>query len=368
MYNNNTIEKPADNHGIERVLERVRRADYVCPKNNMRFQHDRNADGRSLGYSVSLNKDGAVAERFNTNQHFRKQLASKLGGGLTEYSRHLHDTGQRELLAHNFNKQLERQEGKALIRTIGEDRTARAFLSTKYKVVDDVAVFGPIVENIQKRQDDYRTLGGQRTDTRTFLKFISKEPVAQIGKRTMFAGFQAGNSEVGQGSASIKSFLFDSFCENGLVFGSMEMFSAKFRHVGSEISTDFGEVFNELQMAQSEEIINKLQLSVAKALDPSTHTKIAEIVERGHDRKITGDMGAVLKEVGGRYKLTKQEQQDVLLKADESEAHSYGVQAAITALAQDAKSYDRRAELEEIGGKVLEMSDSQWDNVASAVA
>ena len=82
-------------------------------------------------------------------------------------------------------------------------------------------------------------------------------------------------------------------------------------------------------------------------------------------RRIFGDMGAVLKGVGSKFKLTKSEQEDILLTADEREPHAYGVQAAITKLAQEASSYDRSSELEEIGGKLLTMSDNQWDSIAA---
>jgi hypothetical protein len=44
------------------------------------------------------------------------------------------------------------------------------------------------------------------------------------------------------------------------------------------------------------------------------------------------------------------------------------VQAAITRLAQDAKSYDRRIELEQAGGAVLTMTDAQWNRVADLKA
>ena len=50
------------------------------------------------------------------------------------------------------------------------------------------------------------------------------------------------------------------------------------------------------------------------------------------------------------------------------ESHAYGVQAAITRLAQDADSYERRVELEEAGGKVLEFSNRAWNAVASLTA
>ena len=76
----------AANAPIDKVLEKIRRSDYVAPRNQLRFHHNRNEDGRSLGYSISLSDKGTEVHRFNTNQHFNHQTASYLGSGLKEYS------------------------------------------------------------------------------------------------------------------------------------------------------------------------------------------------------------------------------------------------------------------------------------------
>ena len=355
---------PATNRGLNEVMQSIQdkhAVDYACPRNQLRFNHE-----DEVGYSIGLGD----RYRFPTNRHFNKQLSARCAPGMTAYSRHLHRTGQHELLCHNVNQQLERDEGKAMIRTLGEgeDAFARAVMSDKYKVVDDREVFDvamPIIEE----QGGFRTLGGNCTDIRTYAKFISRDPIAEIGKRTMYAGFQMSNSEVGQGSASFSAFFFDSFCENGCTFGNIGAFQAKFVHRGAALETKFGPVFGDrFKLAEIAAIRSAIAEATRKALDPACHTQIAEIIERGHERPITGDIPYVLDEIGRRVGLTEGEREQSLLHMDGDEAHAYGVQSAITRLAQDANSYDRRIELEEAGGKVLEFSNRAWNSVASLVA
>ena len=363
---------PAANRDLNEVLQSIQDShavDYACPRNQLRmaFEED-STELQGEGYSIHLGDQF----RFPTNANFNKQLTGKCSPGLGTYARHLESTGQQNLLVYNVNQQLQLAEGKAMIRTIERSdsiATARAIMSDKYKVVDDKEVFDVALPIISEHSSRFRTLGGNRTDIRTYAKFISREPIAQIGKRSMFAGFQMSNSEVGQGSASFRAFFFDSFCENGCTFGNIGLFDAKFIHRGSALTTEFGPVFGDrFREAEIAAIRSAIADATRKALDPHYHAQIAEVIERGHERKVTGDLPTVLDEVGRRVGLTEGEREQALLHMDGAEAHAYGIQAAITRLAQDAGSYERRADLEEAGGKVLEFNDRTWNSLAVLAA
>ena len=365
-----TTARPADNHDIDVVLDRVRntrKQDWACPRNQVRLHW--NADARQ--YRVRLGDQ----HEFNTNEHFQSQVASKSVNtkgvpGMVAYSRYLNETSQQELLVDNVNKQLDRSEDTAFIRTVvNEEPTARAFLSNKYKVVDDPDVFRPALEVIGDHADKFRTLGGQRTDSKTCLKFISREQTYKVGNRDLFAGFQLTNSEVGMGSAKYSAFLFDAFCENGCVFGSIDLFQVNFVHRGAKLNTKFGEVFgDEFKAAEIASIRASIAEATLKALDDSYHTKIATIIETGEKRKITGHVPTVIEEVGKRVGLTEQERIDTLANWNSSEDNAFGLQAAITETAQDSGSFSRRSELEKAGGEVLEFSDSLWNAVSALKA
>ena len=374
----NEVEaKAAAHHDIKNVIDEIQRSrkhDFACPRNQLSLRWRSRQDAPSerwAGYSVTLD-GGNTGYEFPANDHFISQLSS-YWTGMKPYGKMLTETGQHDLLVDNINKQLQRTSGTALIRTSGSDvasdLTARAFLSDRYKIVDDNDVFDVALPIIGEHSDTFRSLGGRRTDTNTHTKFITREPIAQIGKREMFAGFELSNSEVGLGSASFKAIFFDSFCENGCTFGNIKLFQASFVHKGAKLKTDFGPVFgDEFKLAETAAIRSAIGEATRKALDTKYHQQIADIIERGHKRKVTGDVASVLKEVGKRVGLTEAEREQSLLMMDESEAHAYGIQAAITKLAQDASSYTRRNKLEEAGGKVLEFTDGAWNAVASLAA
>jgi hypothetical protein len=365
-----TTARPADNHDISMVLDRVkntRKEDWACPRNQVRLNW--NADARQ--YRVTL---GGQHE-FNTNEHFQSQVASKSVNtkgvpGMVAYSRYLNETNQQELLVDNVNRQLDRSEETAFIRTVGnEEPTARAFLSNKYKAIDDDDVFLPAVEIIGDHADKFRTLGGQRTDVKTCLKFITRDKICSVGNRDLFAGFQLTNSEVGMGSAKYSAFLFDEFCENGCVFGSIDLFQVNFVHRGAKLNTKFGQVFgDEFRAAEIASIRAAIAEATLRALDDSYHAKIADIIETGEKRKITGHVPTVIEEVGKRVGLTEQERIDTLAHWNSSEDNAFGLQAAITEVAQESSSFNRRSELEKAGGVVLEFSDSLWNAVSALKA
>ena len=363
MEENNRANTAHD--GLKEVMDSInltKSLDYACPRNRLNFAYN-----EETGYMIKL------GDRFEfpTIKHFNKQLTGSIAPGMMAYSRHLHSTGQHDLLVENVNAQLERDDRAAMIRTVSPPEGtshARAILSDKYKVVDDREVFD-VALPIIRDHDKFYALGGKRTDTRTTMKFVSNDPLIQIGERTMYVGFGLTNSEVGLSSTKYTAFLFDSSCTNGLTFGNIGLFEARFIHRGASISTNFGRIFGDT-FAEAERATVRAAIAEAtrKALDPQYHEAIAEIVQRGHDRKVTGDIPTVLEEVGRRVGLSESEREQSLLHMNREEPHAYGVQAAITSMAQESNSYQRRTELEEAGGKILEFSDSVWNSVAALTA
>ena len=223
---------PAANKDLNEVLQSIQDShavDYACPRNQLRFNYEEGA-----GYSIGLGD----RYRFPTNRHFNKQLTQRCAPGLKAYSRHLHGTG-RSCYATTSTVSLSVMKVTQWFAPLDEvNAFARAIMSDKYKVVDDKEVFDVALPIIGEQGDKFRTLGGNRTDMRTYAKFISRAPLLEVGKRTMYAGFSC--QTVRTGSATFKAFIFDSFCENGCTFGNIGLFSAKFVHRGAALTTKFG--------------------------------------------------------------------------------------------------------------------------------
>lgn len=359
---------PAAERELEMICEEIahtEKIDYACPRNRLQVSWDEGAEDEGGNFKIHLGNEFVMP----SNDHFNNQLRGTWKG-FRQYSSYLETQGEEEFICENINRRVPTWDGKAMIRAKqnGTPLTARAFVSDAFKPVDDDLVFGTCLPIIGEQASKFRTLGGRRTDLRTYLKIISRQPIAKIGKREMFIGFELRNSEVGCGAVSFRAMFFDSFCENTCIFGKQELASATFRHTGARVETDFGQLMGDrIKQAEKAAIQGVIADATRLALDESAHTKIGELIERAHKRELKpeADLAVVLDTVAQKVGLGKEDRKQLPLHMDSEEPHAYGVQAAITALAQKSDSYDKRNELEQAGGKVLEMTDAAWNAVAA---
>ena len=95
--------------------------------------------------------------------------------------------------------------------------------------------------------------------------------------------------------------------------------------------------------------------------------KIKYALAQSAERNITSDPVKFFDTLGKDVKLTKDEIKELPVQAYSDEMTQLGMQAAITALAQ-TKPYERRLELEQIGGNVLMMNDRKWNAINALAA
>jgi hypothetical protein len=273
-----------------------------------------------------------------------------------------------------LNELLQRDERKMVVRTMqpNGERVARAVVSDAFKPIDDNILVPDIVDVAGSLNSaiEWRALGGQVTDTNTYIRFITREPQITLGNRKLHIGFQYSNSEVGQGFAKFSAFFFDSFCENGCIFGSLTVANVKYAHRGSRIETDFGRIFEErIQATELANIRGAVRDATTLAVGGTYIPDVLQLLERAQANEIPDDVKTAdfIKEIGKKVGLTESEQEGALVHWDGTN-NQYGVQAAITRLAQDADNFSRRTELEEAGGKVIEMNDKTWKSIAALSA
>ena len=293
--------------------------------------------------------------------------------GFNTFSKTLDKNGSTQIYLDTANALLAEDDRKMVLRTIEPDgeRVARAVVSDAFKPIDDNLLIPNMVEVIGDRGHEWRALGGQVTDTNTFMRFITRQPQMSLNvngrNREMHVGFQYSNSEVGRGFAQFSAFFFDSFCENGCVFGSLNVANVKHAHRGSRISTDFGQIFEErIQKAELAQIQGAIVDATRLAVEGTYVPEVKQLLERALATEIPAESNEVkfIEEVARRVGLTQAEQQAALVEYDGTRS-IYGVQAAITALAQKSKDFSRRAELEQAGGRVIQMDTKVWDSIAT---
>lgn len=356
------------NDGLDSLYRRILgldREDYAVPASQLQAELGENGRGVQL----------AAGDDFEwaATPYAVGQLSDRVSKGLRSFGNEMIEKGHTDLYVDTLNRVLglpEKADQKFQVRTIQPNgsRLARAVVSDKFKPVDDNLCVPPMVDLVSQQGQQWRSLGGQITDTRTYLRFLNREPsIRNIGpnNRNWFLGFQYSNSEVGQGSTSFHLFFYDDFCENGCVFGQKSILDVSFRHVGAKIKTGFGVVTDErIQEAELASIQGMIQEATQKVLSKNFADDVREYVERGESRRLdVSDKPEAIRQVANVAGLSKSQQDNVVAYWDSREDNALGVSSAITRLAQQADTYGKRVDLEAAGGKVLELSDRQWNSV-----
>jgi len=328
------------------------------------------------GAGIRIGDYGRMPTSLPMTGYAREQLNQRWTGFNT-FSKELHRLEHDDLQLRTLNELLQHDPRKLVIRTMQPNgqRVARAVVSDAFKPIDDNILVPDILDIVGEKDNalTWRSLGGQITDTNSYLRFITREPQINLTvsgrERALHIGFQYSNSEVGRGRAQFSAFFFDSFCENGCVFGQMTVANVSYTHRGTRISTDFGMIMEE-RMQQVElaairgAVVDATRLTVQGAYIP----EVKRALEASLAREVpAGEDAAFIREVAKRVGLTE-EQGDQALAMYDGTRSQYGVQAAITRLAQDAPNYEGRQELERAGGKVLEMNDRTWNSITALVA
>lgn len=344
-------------------LMNLERSDYAVPASRLRAEQ--------AGQNIGLTTDNGL--QWLSTPYAIGQLSDRLSKGLRSFGDEMISRNNADIYVSTLNELLERddKQQRFQVRTIQPNgaRLARAVVSDKFKPIDDDIIVPPMVDLLADNSKQWRSLGGQITDQRTYLRFISREPaIRNIGPngRNWFIGFQYSNSEVGQGLCRFDLFFFDSFCENGCVFGQKSILDVNFRHVGARIKTAFGLISDErIQQAEQASIAGLISDATRQVMSADFGDKVRQHLERSQSRRLAGvgDLSETIRQVGKSVGLTSKEQESALLHWDSREDSAFGIANAITRTAQDAKDYSSRVRLESAGGNVLEMSDKKWKSI-----
>lgn len=335
----------------------LQREDYAVPAKQVLVSGD----------TITLGREGETYD-FGLTEHGHSQLAGRWNG-LNTFRRHAAGTDLYPVYERTVNDALAIDEKKLTVRTIAEggNRIARAVVSNKFKPIDDDVLVPEVLDVVGDHADKWRALGGQVTDTNTYIRFITRIPSFQFGERKIHVGFQYSNSEVGSGSTAFSLFFFDSYCENGCVFGKKVLQDVRWQHRGSAITTDFGRIFEDrMKLAEVTNIKSAIRDAASLVAKGDHDASVGQYLEAAWSREIPTDVKAsdFLKNVGDRVNLTKSEQEELLVHYDGT-SNQYGVQAAVTKLAQHVPTYSDRVRLERAGGDILSLGDREWKAISA---
>ena len=259
-----------------------------------------------------------------------------------------------------------------LVRTL--DGNARAFLSNRYRAIDNLPVLLSILPVLQDMKGlDWAKASLEITDNKLYLQLVNKDLTANIVPGThnrldeVAAGIVISNSEVGLGAFRIQPLLFRLVCSNGLIYTT----EAKVKyHVGGVLGSD-GEAYSWLAddtiQARSEATVKEMRDAVKAALDGDLFNKVVDTAREAAGVKMQGDPIKAVEWVTDKFNFNQDEQAATLRNLIEgADLSLWGMVNAVTATANTVESYDRAVELEATGGKLLALPKHEVTTLVNA--
>jgi len=301
---------------------------------------------------------------FSINEIAHNQIGEKLGIPSKYYDRMLAE--QPGLLAENVNTWFTQKPMKRMIRTL--DGTARAFLSDRYRRIDNYEIAQAVFPMIADMKDA-KVESCEITDKRMYLKVLNPRITAEIVPGDFVqSGILISNSETGLGSVSVMPLVYRLICTNGMI--AADSGQRKFHSGRSNESDDSYEVFRtETIQADDKAFIMKLQDIVRATADQIQFERIVSAMRTGTTAKITGDVPGVVELASKSYGIMEKESQGVLDHLIRGgDLSLYGLANAVTRQAQEVLSYDRSTELEMTGWQILNMPRREWSKINEQAA
>lgn len=316
-----------------------------------------------------------MLERLEITEHAHRQIAGRLQVPWKFYDRLLHD--HPDMVIDNVNKLFEREPGTRLLRTM--DGKLRAFLSNRYKRIDNDSVLGSALPAIVKGDLETVLLSSQVTDRNLYVKVLltGEEMKQEIGKTRdgtpdiVQPGFILKNSEIGTGSLSLSAFFFRSFCHNGCVFGKTDAFEFRRTHLGGTLieGANFEVLSDKSKQLEDETILSQVTDVMHAIATPEFVNQMGDKLRSLKEGTTIANPVPAIEVLAKEHNLTQGESAQVLQNLMEDRDYSrWGLVNAVTKVANiEEVDYDRASDIELLGSRLIDITNAQWKNICEAV-
>lgn len=281
-------------------------------------------------------------------------------------------SNDKAMLAANVNHWLRNEKKETrLVRTL--DGRARAFLSSRYRTIDNFDVANaalPVLINESKKLGSVEVMSADVTEKRLYIKVASQRLTYEVKKGdTVQAGIVISNSEVGKGSVKIEPFLFRLVCLNGAVIDDMATRKFHLGRQSAELEAAEQVYRDETRQQDDKVFMMKLSDVVRAAFNDENFARLKGMTIDSTTRKITSPITDVVEEVASRYGLNDKHKNSFLQNLiDGGDTTQWGLANAITAVANTAEDYETATELERIGGSIMGLDATRWHELEAAAA
>ena len=337
------------------------KADYMMDTSRLRLEP---YDSRL--YLSAYNQSGELAmEPLEVNSIAHRQIGTHLKIPAAYYDKMLEQYP--ELLSQNVNAWFQREPATRLVRTI--DGTARAFLSNRYRRIDNLDIAGIVLPVLQEMEGMHFE-SCQLTESRMYIKVVNTRLEAEVVPGDIVqSGIIISNSEVGLGSVNIQPLVYRLVCSNGMVVNDAQ---TRRNHVGrvNESSENYQLYSEKTLEADDKAFAMKIQDTVRAVVDEVHFSRVVSLMKDAKDARMnTADVPGIVKLVSRDFHITEDESSGVLQRLIEgNDLTLYGLSNAVTRHSQDVQDYDRATALEGIGYNILSMPVRQWNRINQMAA
>jgi hypothetical protein len=253
----------------------------------------------------------------------------------------------------------------------------RAFLSDRYRPLENADLAEAVLPVLMDM--DLMIISSEVTEKRFYLKCVDRRIERDIptgakmgdGGHTIFdtlsPAITISNSEVGFGALSVETGVWTRQCTNLATFTQKSM---RKYHVGGKHDLTEGLVHmlsDETRRLTDQAVWAQVGDVVRGAFDQAKFDASVEEMRGMAEQPITGDIVKVVDLTAKQFELGDGEKKSVLdhlIRGGDFTRH--GMFNAITRTAEDLADYDRSTDFERLGGKLIELPQSEWKVLAEA--
>lgn len=337
---------------IEIDRQNKMKKDYLI--DTRRLTLDSVTDGTTL---TLADPDNGLQIVTTPNELAHRQIGTALKIPATNYDRMLAEYP--ELLTANVNGWFRKNPSERMIRTL--DGTTRAFLSNRYRRIDNYEIAETVLPIISEMPDAIFE-SCEVTDTHMYIKVVNPRMTAEVTPGDVVqSGMIITNSEVGLSSVKIQPLVYRLVCSNGMVVNDA---ATRKYHVGRINSADSNfELFaDDTVQADDRAFMLKVRDTVRATVDDVRFQRVVDKMREAKGIKITTtEIPRMIEMAGSDFGYTKKDGGGILDHLIRGGDFSlYGFANSITRYSQDVDSYDRATELESIGYTVMTMPKGTW--------
>jgi hypothetical protein len=301
-----------------------------------------------------------------------------------------------DMLAVNLNHWFTNEPKKQMIRTMekvtpegNNKRYIRAFLSDRYRPLDNWDMLDAVLPHIQKPNITIESC--DVTEGKMYIKAVDHSEDAKFeiprdpnvsmddikwGKGHHLVdiikpAITIGNSEVGLSSLYVIPGVFTMACTNLVMFKSH---ATRKYHVGSTSDSGhydeydtYGIYSDKTNRLHDSTIWSKMADLVDASLGGKVFNIMVDKLIESRKLKMTGSVEKTMDCFAERLNVTSQERSGILTHLIEGgNLSAYGLHSAVTRFSQGVDDYDRASELEEIGAEVIELTSKEWESMTVA--